>query len=356
MSSALTAAQVDGGDGETPITAAAVAALTGGRLVGDPSVVVQTIAPLDRAGPEALSFYAHARYASWFTATAAGVVVVATELAEAAGPSCVRVVVDKPIDAMLPLLARFQRRRPRPIGVHPTAVIAPTASIGDGVTIEPYAVIEDDAVVGPGSWIGPHAVVGMGCTLGRDVRLFAGAVLYPFVECGDRVVLHAGARVGREGFGFLPGPAGITRIPHVGRCVLESDVEIGANSCVDRGSVDDTIIGAGTKLDNLVHIAHNVRVGRMCFFAAQVGIAGSVRIGDGVQFGGQAGSAGHLTVGDRAVIAARGAPASDVPGGETWSGFPARPHRDQLRAQAALARVMRILRPLEQLVAKEPTA
>ena len=220
------------------------------------------------------------------------------------------------------------------------------------MTIDAYAVIQDEATVGAGSWIGPHAVVGAGCRLGRDVRLHAGAVLYPYVDVGDRVILHSGARVGREGFGFVAGPTGPVRIPHVGRCVLESDVEIGANSCVDRGSVDDTIIGAGTKVDNLVMIAHNVRIGRLCFLASQVGIAGSARIGDGVQLGGQVGVGGHLTIGAGASLAGRAGVYGDVPAGEVWSGFPARPHREQLRAQAAMLRLGRMIRPLEQLLSK----
>ena len=342
-----------GGEGQASLTAAAVAEHAGGRLIGDPSVVVRRVAPLDRAESDALSFLAHARYASWFATTRAGVVLVSPELAEVPGSPGARIVVDRPLEAMVPLLARFHRGEPRSVGVHPTAVVAPDVTIGDGVTIEPYAVVHEGAVLGAGSWIGPHAVVGVGSQLGCHVRLHAGAVVYPYVELGDRVILHAGARVGREGFGFLPGPTGIMRIPHIGRCVLEQDVEVGANSCIDRGSVDDTIIGAGTKLDNLVHVAHNVRIGRMCFLAAHVGIAGSARIGDGVQFGGQAGSGGHVTIGDRVTIAARGGAVSDVPAGETWSGFPARPHKDQLRAQAALLRLAKIIRPLERLLTPE---
>ena len=173
---------------------------------------------------------------------------------------------------------------------------------------------------------------------------------YADVEIGDRVTLHAGARVGRDGFGFVPSATGPVRVPHVGRCVLEHDVEIGANSCVDRGSVDDTIIGAGTKLDNLVHVAHNVRIGKGCFLAAQVGIAGSTRIGDGVQFGGQSGAGGHANIGSGTTVAARAGVIADVGKGQTVSGFPARRHRDQQRSLAALNRLAEIIRPLERLL------
>lgn len=347
-------ARVYGGDGPQPITAADVATEISGRLVGDPSVVVRGIAPLDRAGSHELSFLSHARYVGWFAETRAGVVVMSEALSESPGAPGARIIVDKPMDAMVSLLGRFHRKEPRPEGIHGAAMVAPTASIGRDVTIEAGAVVQEHAEIGDGCWIGPNAVVGVGCKLGRDVRMFAGAVLYAFVDVGDRVQLHAGSRVGREGFGFVPTATGPQRIPHAGRCVIEHDVEVGANSCIDRGSVDDTIVGAGTKIDNLVHIAHNVRIGRMCFIVAQVGIAGSTRIEDGVQLGGQVGVGGHLTVGARASIAAQGGVFGDVPAGETWSGYPARPHKEALRAQAALFKLSRIIRPLEQLLTREP--
>ena len=323
-----------------------------GRLIGDPAIVVHGIAPLDRAGPQHLSFLAHQRYAAWFATSQAGVVLVAPQFETAVGTPSTRIVVAKPVDAMVSLLARFHRREPRRIGVHPSAVVAPTVRLGAGVTVDPLAVIADDVVVGDGCWIGAGAKVGAGSILGCDVRLFPNAVVYAFTELGDRVVLHAGAQVGRDGFGFVPQQGRAMRIPHVGRCILEHDVEIGANSCVDRGSVDDTIIGAGTKVDSLVQIAHNVRVGRGCFFASGAGIAGSARIEDGVQVGGQAGLGGHQTIGAGATIAGQSGVFGDVPRGETWSGYPARPHKEQLRAQAAQLRLGRLLRPLERLLAR----
>ncbi|MCA0376146.1 MAG: UDP-3-O-(3-hydroxymyristoyl)glucosamine N-acyltransferase [Gemmatimonadetes bacterium] len=350
---------VVGGDGQAPLTAAAVAAHVGGRLIGDGAVVVTGIAPLDRAGPSDLSFLAHSRYQGWFTGTRAGVVLVGPGFEQAEGASgATRVVVEKPVDAMVSLLARFHRPVARSGAVHPTAVVSPSARLGRGVSVDANAVVGDDVEIGEGSWIGAGVSIGAGSRVGRDVQLFPNAVVYPWCELGDRVVLHAGAQVGREGFGFVPQGGRAVRIPHIGRCVLEHDVELGANSCIDRGSVDDTIIGAGTKIDSLVHIAHNVRVGRGCFMAALVGIAGSTRIGDGVQIGGQVGIKGHLTIGAGATIAAQAGVFGDVPAGETWSGYPARPHKEQLRAQAALARLARVARPLEQLVspATEPGA
>ncbi len=352
MTSADSGLERPGGDGQAPVTAAAIAALVGGELLGDGSIEVRGVAALDRAEGEHLSLLSHPRYAAWFRDTRAGVVLLAPAFRDAPGTPAARIVVERPMEAMLAVLPRFHRAVPRVPGVHPTAVVAPDAVLGTDVTIEAYAVIGAGAVLGDRVWIGAHAVVGDGCTLGADTRLHGHAVCYPFSELGARVVLHAGARVGREGFGWVPQGGAAHRIPHVGRCILGDDVEIGANSCVDRGSIDDTIIGAGTKVDSLVQIGHNVRIGRGCMIASQVGIAGSTRVEDGVQLGGQVGLAGHLVIGAGSTLGAQAGVVGNVPAGEIWSGYPARPHREQLRASAALHRLTALLRPLEQLLAR----
>lgn len=353
MSDGSSRSTVVGGGGRKPITAADVAAQTGGRLVGDPAVVIRGVAPLDRAAPDELGFLSHRRYAEWFATTRAGVVIVGESLANATAPACTLVFVEKPADAMLGVLAMFRREEPRVTGVHPRAVLADDVVVGDGVSVEAGAVVADGVVLGDRCWIGANATIGAGTRIGADARVHPNASVHAWCEIGDRVVIHSGASIGREGFGYVPTERGIARIPHIGRCVLEHDVDIGANSCIDRGSVDDTIIGAGTKIDNLVHVAHNVRIGRMCLIASGVGIAGSTRIGDGVQFGGQAGINGHITIGSRATIAGQAGVFGDVPAGETWSGYPARPHREQLRAAAALVRLGRLIRPLERLLSRE---
>jgi UDP-3-O-[3-hydroxymyristoyl] glucosamine N-acyltransferase len=172
----------------------------------------------------------------------------------------------------------------------------------------------------------------------------------------DRVIVHAGARLGSDGFGYVFRGGRHEKIPHVGRCIVESDVEIGANTTIDRGSIDDTVIGAGTRIDNLVHIAHNVRIGRLCLIMAQVGIAGSARIDDGAILAGQAGLAGHITIGAGARVAAQAGVFGDMPAGETWSGYPARPHREALRAQAAMFKLPSLLRGLERLLGERRSA
>jgi UDP-3-O-[3-hydroxymyristoyl] glucosamine N-acyltransferase len=332
------------------MTAAEVAAAVGGTLTGASDAIVDAIAPLDRAGPRDISFLATAKYASLFERSLAGVVLVTAELASAPGACAARVVVPSPHEALLALIPRFYRAPIRESGVHPTAIVAPGARVGPGATIEAYAVIRAGADIGDRAWIGSHSVVGAGVKAGSDLRLFPHVTLYPGSTLGDRVTVHSGARIGSDGFGYVFRGGVHEKIPHVGRCLIGNDVEIGANSTIDRGSIDDTVVGDGTKIDNLVQLGHNVRVGRLCLLMAQVGVAGSSRIGDGAILAGQVGIAGHLTVGAGARLAAQAGVISDVPPGETWGGYPARPHRESLKASAALFKLSAMMKHLEQLL------
>jgi UDP-3-O-[3-hydroxymyristoyl] glucosamine N-acyltransferase len=211
-------------------------------------------------------------------------------------------------------------------------------------------VIGEEAVIGDDVDIAPHVVVGAGAKIGNSSRLFPHVTLYAGTELGSRVVLHSGVRAGSDGFGYVFADGAHTKIPHVGRCIIGDDVEIGANTTVDRGSIDDTVIGAGTKIDNLVQIGHNVRIGRLCMIMAQVGIAGSARIEDGCVIAGQAGLGGHITIGRGARIAGQSGVFGDVPAGESWSGYPARPHRESLRATGAMFKIAGMMKRLEKLL------
>jgi UDP-3-O-[3-hydroxymyristoyl] glucosamine N-acyltransferase len=281
----------------------------------------------------------------------AGVLLVAPEFRDAtpeAGRA--RIVVKEPLDKLVAVLPRLYPERP----VAPT--IASTARIGKGarlagrVSIGEYAVIGEDVDLGEGVVIGPNCVVGDHTKIGAGSRLWPGVTIYPRAVLGSRVFVHSGARIGCDGFGYVFRDGSHHKIPHVGRCVIEDDVEIGANTTIDRGSIDDTVVGRGTKIDNLVHIAHNVRIGQKCLLMAQVGVAGSVTIGDGAILAGQAGISGHLSIGAGARLAAQAGVFGDVPAGETWSGYPARPHRESLRASAALFKLAGIMRRLEKLL------
>jgi UDP-3-O-[3-hydroxymyristoyl] glucosamine N-acyltransferase len=222
--------------------------------------------------------------------------------------------------------------------------------LGRAVTIGPYAVIGSGADVGDRTRIGAHSVVGDGVRIGEGSHLYPHVTVYSGSELGRRVVVHAGACIGSDGFGYVQREGAHAKIPHVGRCLVHDDVEIGANTTIDRGSIDDTIIGAGTKIDNLVQIGHNVHVGRLCLLMAQVGIAGSVRVGDGCILAGQVGVSGHHDIGDGARLAAQAGVFGDIPAGETWSGYPARPHRESLRAHAALFRLAGLMKQIERLI------
>jgi UDP-3-O-[3-hydroxymyristoyl] glucosamine N-acyltransferase len=348
------ARQVSGG-GERSLTAADVARLVGGRIAADGDAaarVVRRVAPLDRAAADDVTFYSNARYARLFEETRAGVVLVSPALAEAAGaPGAVRVVVERPHEALLSVLPALYAPPPRRAGIHPTAVIGAGVRLGVGVAVGPHAVVDDGAALGDRVTVDAQCVVGAGVEIGDDTRLFPGVVLYPGTRLGRRVAVHAGARLGSDGFGYVYAEGAHRKIPHVGRCIVEDDVEIGANTTVDRGSIDDTVIGAGTKVDNLVHVGHNVRIGRLCLLMAQVGIAGSAAIEDGCILAGQAGVGGHVTVGARARVAGQAGVMGDVPAGATWGGYPARPHKESLRAHAAAFRLAGLVGRLERMLA-----
>jgi len=339
----------EGKDGPS-LTAEAIARLVGGTVRGNGDARVWSVAPLDRATSHDLSFLAQQRYAALFERSGAGVVLVAPDLADAPGAASCRIVVREPHEAMLRVLPELYPPAPRERGVHPTAVIGRGARLGEGVAIGAYAVIGDGVQLGDDVVVGSHATIGSGVAVGARSWLADGVTLYPGAVLGERVRVHAGARLGCDGFGYVPGDGGHRKIPHVGRCIIGDDVEIGANSTIDRGSVDDTVIGAGTKIDNLVHVAHNVRIGRLCLIMAQVGIAGSVHMGDGCILAGQVGVSGHHTIGAGARLAAQAGVFGDIPAGETWSGYPARPHGEQLRAHAALFKLSGLLRRIEKLL------
>jgi UDP-3-O-[3-hydroxymyristoyl] glucosamine N-acyltransferase len=343
-----------GGEGDIVLTAALVAETVGGTLIGDGSIGLRRIAPLDRAAADALSFFASAKYAAAFAESRAGAVLVSPELADTPGApdGGARIVVAKPQEALLMLLPRFHRPAVSVPGVHPTAVLGRGVRYGADVAIGPYAIIGAGARLGDRAVIGPHCVVGDGVEVGPDVHLYPNVTLYSGTRLGARVTVHAGARIGSDGFGYVQRDGEHLKIPHVGRCLIEDDVEIGANTTIDRGSIDDTVVGAGTKIDNLVQIAHNVRIGKVCLIMAQVGIAGSVHVEDGAMLLGQVGVSGHRTIGKGARLAAQAGVFGDIPAGETWSGYPARPHKEALRAQAALFKLPSLLRRIERLLDK----
>ena len=350
MSRATASGNSISGDGASTITAEAIAGLVSGELIGDGAVAVSGVAPLDRAEAGHLSILSSAKYAPMLASTKAGIVLVDSEFRDVPGGKGTRIIVKQPLEKLLSLLPRlYPETTPTP-GVAATARIGKGATLGERVSIGEYAVIGAGAKIGADAVIGAHSVVGETASVGSSTRLWPCVTIYPGAALGDRVVIHSGARIGCDGFGYVFREGAHTKIPHVGRCIIGDDVEIGANTTIDRGSIDDTVVGKGTKIDNLVHIAHNVRIGEKCLIMAQVGIAGSVTVGDGAILAGQAGISGHLDIGAGARLAAQAGVFGDVPAGETWSGYPARPHRDSLRASAALFKLAGMIRRLEKLL------
>ncbi len=331
------------------LTLADAADATGGRVLGDERIAFCRIAPLHDAGPDDLALLADRRYINELEDCEARALLVSDALSGLPGGPRDRVVVRDAHRAMAVLLSILHAEpRSRP-GVHETAVVHPEASVGATAFVGPGAVIEAHVAVGAGTRVGANCFLGEGVQVGSGCRLFPNVTVYPGSTLGDRVIVHAGACIGVDGFGYVLEDGEHVKVPQVGGCVIEDDVEIGANSTIDRGSIGETRIGAGTKLDNLVHIAHNVVIGPRCMVVAQVGIAGSTRIGEGVLLGGQAGLVGHLRIGAGARIGAQAGVISDVAEGQEVSGYPARDHRTYLKAMASLMRLPRVLKRLGRL-------
>jgi len=313
-------------------------------------LLIQGISPLPTARPGELGFLAERKYLPHLSTSSAAALLVGAGLASAvAGESRPRLVVRNPHLALQQLLDLFFPEQPLTPGVHSTAVISESARLGRHVRIGPYAVIEDRVEIEEGVSIGAHSVVGSDSRIGAGSLLHPHVVLYPRTQIGARVILHSGVRVGVDGFGYVFAGGSHLKVPQVGHCRIEDDVEIGGNSTVDRGSIGETRIGAGSKLDNLVQVAHNVDVGQRCVFAAQVGVAGSTRIGDGVMAGGQVGIGGHLEVGAGARLAGQAGVTGDVLPGQTVMGMPARPRVDFLRGVAAQGRVPELIQRVGKL-------
>lgn len=292
-------------------------------------------APLDAAAPQAITFFSDAKRKNAAAATRAGACFVRPEHQEFLPATCAALVTRHPQAAWAAAAARLHAPRRHDPSAGP---IHADATLEDGVLLGPNVCVGQGARIGRGTRIGPGAVIGPGVLIGRDCVIGPNAVV-GFALLGDRVLLSAGAVIGEAGFGAAAGPRGMVDLPQLGRVIVQDNVTIGANSCVDRGAFADTTIGENTKIDNLVHVAHNVRIGRNCVLAAFTGVSGSTTVGDGVAFGGKAGVADHLNIGSGASVGAAASVFKDVPEGETWTGFPARPLKRWLRETAWLSRM-----------------
>lgn len=329
-------------------TASEIATLTGADLRTGQygSTEIEALASIDTGGRGALVFAEGKRNAAKLASIDAAAVLCTEDLVDAV-PAGVAVLVSRRPHADFATIGRLlfpAAASPAAMtgetGISPLAHIHASAVIEPGAIIEPGAVIGANVEIGSGTIIAPNAVIGQSCRIGRDGYVGAGVtVVHALI--GNRVILHAGARIGQDGFGYVPGRKGAEKVPQVGRVILQDDVEIGANTTIDRGALADTVIGEGCKIDNLVQIGHNVKMGRSCLIAGHCGLSGSVTLGDGVMLGGRVGMADHLTVGDGAQIAGGSGVMSNVPAGARWGGFPAQPLKDSMREVAVLRAYVR---------------
>jgi UDP-3-O-[3-hydroxymyristoyl] glucosamine N-acyltransferase len=318
----------------------------GASLQGDAGRVVRGVAPLDAAGPEEVSFLTDRKYLKQAQASRAGALLVARDVTELAG-TLLR--VDRPQQALIVLLGLFH---PEPVaepGVHPTACVAGDARVDRSASVGPLAVVEAEAVIVPRRRVGALAFVGRGAVLGEDVRLYPHVVVREDVHIGDRVIVHAGAVLGADGFGYAFDGQAHRKIPQVGGLRIEDDVEIGANTAIDRATLGETIVRRGTKIDNLVQIGHNVEVGEHSLLVAQVGVSGSSRLGKGVVLAGQVGVADHVTIGDGVIAGAQAGIPSSLEAGEKVLGTPARPIIQAKRIFVAETRLPELLRQVRAL-------
>ena len=309
-------------------------------------IAIEALAPANEGGDGALVFVDGKRNFALMQSLKAAAVLCPADFAGRAPQGIAVLAHPRPQQAfaMVGRLLFPQAATPGPMtgetGVSPQAHIDPSAHVETGAIVEAGAVIGPGASIGAGTVIAPHAVIGRSCKIGRDGYVGPGASIQ-YALIGNRVIIHGGARIGQDGFGFVAGAKGPERVPQIGRVIIQDDVEIGSNSTVDRGAMSDTVIGQGTKIDNLVQIAHNVRIGRNCIIAGLSGISGSVVVGDNVTMGGGVGLADHLTIGPGAKLAARSGFMSNVPAGEVWGGYPAQPMAEAMREIAMLRRLAR---------------
>jgi UDP-3-O-[3-hydroxymyristoyl] glucosamine N-acyltransferase len=326
--------------------------LLGGELLsGDPAAVFTGVASLDEAGPADASFLGNEKYAADFIATRAGVVVVSPGVTE--GPTGVALVrCENPTFAFSNVVARFAAGFESEVlpGLHPQAIVAEDVEFDLAtVSIGPGAVVEEGVVIGKGTRIGAGTVVCRDAVLGEDCWLYENVTVRERCVLGSRVIVQPGAVIGSDGYGYEQVEGRHVKIPQVGIVVVGDDVEIGANATIDRARFGKTVIGEGSKIDNLVQIAHNVRIGKHCLVVAQCGIAGSSELKDYVVLAGQAGSVGHVTIGTGVVLAARSVAAKDLDVPGEYFGFPARPKRDELKGQAALRKLPELLKEVQRM-------
>ena len=315
-------------------TAKQIADLIQGKVEGNEQATVRTFAKIEEGVPGAISFLSNPKYTHYIYETKSSVVLVNEDAVFEKPVSTTLIRVKNAYECVAKLLQFYESAKPRKTGIDPLASISPKATIGEDVYIGAFAVIGDGAVIGNGSQIYPHGVIGDGVTIGANCVLYANVTIYQGCKLGNNVTIHAGAVIGADGFGFAPNAEGYDKIPQIGIVVIEDDVEIGANTCVDRSTMGQTIIHKGVKLDNLIQVAHNCEIGENTVMSAQVGMAGSTKIGKWCMVAGQAGFAGHIHIGDQTLVGAQAGLMKDTKPGDKVMGSPAINHLTYMKSRA----------------------
>lgn len=330
-------------------TAKQIAEYLGGTVDGNGDATVNTFAKIEEGVPGALSFLSNVKYTHYLYSTKSSVVLVNKDFKAEQPVNATLVRVDNAYESLARLMSLYASMKPGRSGISSLASVSDKAKIGRNVYIGPFSVIEDGAVIGDDTQIYPHVIVGEGVTVGSQCILYPHVTIYHGCKLGNRCILHAGSVIGADGFGFAPTPNGYNKIPQIGIVEIEDDVEIGANTCVDRSTMGRTVIHKGVKLDNLVQVAHNVEIGQNTVMSAQTGVAGSSKVGSWCMVGGQVGISGHLSVGNKVNVGAQTGIISNVSDGEAVMGYPAIGYRNFLRSSILVRDLPELSNTVSQL-------
>lgn len=330
-------------------TAKQIAQLIQGRIEGDENASVHTFAKIEEGVPGAISFLSNPKYTHYIYDTQSSIVLIDEQVMLEHPVKTTLIRVKNAYDCVAKLLQMYQAAKPRKTGIDPLAYVSPKATVGQDVYVGAFAYVGDGAVIGDGCQIFPHACVGEGVTMGSQCNIFPQVTIYHGCKLGNRVTIHAGSVIGADGFGFAPNAEGYDKIPQIGIVTIEDDVEIGANTCVDRSTMGSTYIRKGVKLDNLVQIAHNTDIGENTVMSAQVGVAGSTKVGQWCMFGGQVGLAGHISVGNKVFLGAQSGIPGNIKDDQTLIGTPPMEPKPYFRSQAIFRRLPDLYKQINEL-------
>ncbi len=330
-------------------TAKQIAEVINGEVVGDENVAVSVFSKIEEGKPGSLTFLSNPKYTNYIYSTEASIVLVSNKFVPEHEVKATMIKVENPYDCLARLMMMYESSKPKKKGIDPLAFVAHSAKVGEDVYIGAFAYIGENAVIGDDTKIYPHAYVGDNVKIGENATLYQHVSVYAECRVGNNCILHSGCVIGADGFGFAPTENGYEKIPQIGNVVLEDDVEIGANTCIDRATMGSTIVHKGAKIDNLVQIAHNDEIGSNTVIAAQTGVAGSTKIGEWCMFGGQVGVAGHITVGNKVNVGAQTGVNSHVEGNQTIMGYPAMSYRDFIKTSVLQRKLPDMMKRIDAL-------